>query len=86
LGRVGDLGGIRTHDPRIRNPVLYPAELRDQPIAGVPVATFLFKQRLIHGGSFATWSARRKGRSMRAEIEKTVAEIEQVLTLLRRHL
>jgi hypothetical protein len=25
----GDLGGIRTHDPRIRNPVLYPAELRD---------------------------------------------------------
>lgn len=21
-------GGIRTHDPRIRNPVLYPAELR----------------------------------------------------------
>jgi hypothetical protein len=27
-----------------------------------------------------------KGSSMRAEIEKTVAEIEQVLTLLRRHL
>jgi hypothetical protein len=25
----GDPGGIRTHDPRIRNPVLYPAELRD---------------------------------------------------------
>jgi hypothetical protein len=26
------------------------------------------------------------GHEMRAEIEKTVAEIEQVLTLLRRHL
>ncbi|MDB5615738.1 MAG: hypothetical protein JWQ22_3391 [Devosia sp.] len=26
------------------------------------------------------------GRTMRTEIEKTVAEIEQVLTLLRRHL
>ena len=25
---VGAPGGIRTHDPRIRNPVLYPAELR----------------------------------------------------------
>ncbi len=29
LSCCGDLGGIRTHDPRIRNPVLYPAELRD---------------------------------------------------------
>jgi len=27
-----------------------------------------------------------KEKAMRAEIEKTVAEIEQVLTLLRRHL
>jgi hypothetical protein len=27
-GRFGVPGGIRTHGPRIRNPVLYPAELR----------------------------------------------------------
>ena len=26
--KIGAPGGIRTHDPRIRNPVLYPAELR----------------------------------------------------------
>jgi type IV secretion system protein TrbB len=26
--KTGAPGGIRTHDPRIRNPVLYPAELR----------------------------------------------------------
>lgn len=32
----GGPGGIRTHDPRIRNPVLYPAELRDQPRIDVP--------------------------------------------------
>lgn len=25
----GDPGGIRTHDPQIRNLMLYPAELRD---------------------------------------------------------
>ena len=35
-GLAGDPGGIRTHDPRIRNPVLYPAELRDQPRIDVP--------------------------------------------------
>ena len=35
-GLTGDPGGIRTHDPRIRNPVLYPAELRDQPRIDVP--------------------------------------------------
>ena len=28
--RRGAPGGIRTHDPRIRNPVLYPAELRER--------------------------------------------------------
>src|SRR5579859_2017012 len=28
--KFGAPGGIRTHDPRIRNPVLYPAELRTQ--------------------------------------------------------
>ena len=28
FGESGAPGGIRTHDPRIRNPVLYPAELR----------------------------------------------------------
>lgn len=33
----GDPGEIRTHDLRIRNPVLYPAELRDQPIVDLPV-------------------------------------------------
>jgi hypothetical protein len=36
--------------------------------------------------SSATPSALLKERPMRTEIEKTVAEIEQVLTLLRRHL
>ena len=35
-GLDGDPGGIRTHDPRIRNPVLYPAELRDQPEFDLP--------------------------------------------------
>ena len=52
---VGDLGGIRTHDPRIRNPVLYPAELRDHPLAGLPADTVIFKQRLIGPVRFATW-------------------------------
>ncbi len=28
LFEIGVPGGIRTHGPRIRNPVLYPAELR----------------------------------------------------------
>ena len=30
-GMRGDPGRIRTFDPEIRNLVLYPAELRDQP-------------------------------------------------------
>ncbi len=36
--RTGAPGGIRTHDPRIRNPMLYPAELRAPaiPISPVP--------------------------------------------------
>jgi hypothetical protein len=37
-----------------------------------------------HGGS-STWASS-KGLKMRAEIEKVVAEIEQVVSLLRRHL
>lgn len=31
----GDPGAIRTRDPRIRNPVLYPAELRGHPKGGI---------------------------------------------------
>ena len=30
MGKVGAPGAIRTHDPQIRNLVLYPAELRGQ--------------------------------------------------------
>src|SRR5579862_3030307 len=30
IENIGVPGGIRTHGPRIRNPVLYPAELRGQ--------------------------------------------------------
>jgi hypothetical protein len=41
---------------------------------------------LILLGSSITWSPEQQELNMRAEIEKTVAEIEQVLTLLRRHL
>jgi len=41
---------------------------------------------LIRGCRFAKRSPTHEGRQMRTEIEKTVAEIEQVLTLLRRHL
>ena len=33
LFRNGVPGGIRTHGPRIRNPVLYPAELRRQQVS-----------------------------------------------------
>jgi micrococcal nuclease len=36
----GAPGGIRTHDPRIRNPVLYPAELRARP-------AFLYHRRTV---------------------------------------
>ena len=32
---AGVPGGIRTHDPRIRNPVLYPTELRGPRRAGM---------------------------------------------------
>jgi hypothetical protein len=42
---------------------------------------------LIGGAGSTTSAAKRKsGTPMRAEIEKNVAEIEQVLNLLRRHL
>jgi len=41
---------------------------------------------LIEPGGSAKWTPVYKDTSMRTEIEKTVAEIEQVLTLLRRHL
>jgi hypothetical protein len=41
---------------------------------------------LIAAGSSAKRVALLKELTMRTEIEKTVAEIEQVLTLLRRHL
>ena len=31
--RLSDSGGIRTHDPQLRRLLLYPAELRNQPVA-----------------------------------------------------
>ncbi len=37
--RNGAPGGIRTHDPGIRNPVLYPAELRARPDGRISAAT-----------------------------------------------
>jgi hypothetical protein len=41
---------------------------------------------LIPGDGSVKRGTASKGKNMRTEIEKTVAEIEQVLTLLRRHL
>jgi hypothetical protein len=41
---------------------------------------------LIVGGRSSTWAATAKRTPMRAETEKTIAEIEQVISLLRRHL
>ena len=36
-GEDGALGGIRTHDPCLRRAVLYPAELRVQRGAMIPI-------------------------------------------------
>lgn len=44
LEYLGVPGGIRTHDPRIRNPVLYPAELRGP---SRPPALHLFRPGVI---------------------------------------
>jgi hypothetical protein len=41
---------------------------------------------LIGGVSSSTWASRFKDETMRAETDKTIAEIEQVVSLLRRHL
>jgi hypothetical protein len=41
---------------------------------------------LIPWRASSTWAGNRKRTSMRAETEKTIAEIEQVVGLLRMHL
>jgi hypothetical protein len=45
----GAPGGIRTHDPRIRNPVLYPAELRALKRAVSDTLTDLKKNSRVSG-------------------------------------
>src|SRR5690606_1318715 len=44
----GAPGGTRTHNPRLRRPVLYPVELRAQNRAGMPTLTRLNRRRVIY--------------------------------------
>ena len=47
---VGDLGGIRTPDPRLRRPLLYPTELPDQKLEramGIEPTTSAWKAEVL---------------------------------------
>jgi hypothetical protein len=45
-------GEIRTHGPRIRNPVLYPTELRGHKYQIIPINSLYTKNQAPYSGAF----------------------------------